>query len=199
MLSIDFNQLRRNLLLTQAYCYQQLAKTDKHPASILRSINPEYNGKNIFEFEPYYYGTDNQYYHDTKWGIAPYWDNIDLIEELYYIQLAHKQKMIALEANKPAGKGDILVFCMDETLIDGAAAAESEGFLDSYNCPPIDTWFFLAADPKGNRLLLAWVPDSYIEGVSIGIAVNPESCIGWFRNWCPAEYEQLIHSLTKPE
>lgn len=198
MLSIDFDQLRRNLLLTQAYCDQQLAKTDKNPASILRSINPKYNGKNIFEFEPYYYGTDSEYYHDTKWGVDPYWDNIDLIEGLYHIQLNQKQQIITLADKVQTLKGDIFVFSIDETLIDGVAAIESAGFLDSYNCPPIDTWFYLVG-PKRRRLILSWVPEQFMGGVDIGIQVNLENSIDWFRNWYPAEYDQIIHSLTKSE
>jgi hypothetical protein len=209
MLNIDFDQLRRNLLLTQTYCEQQLAKTDENPASILRSINPKYGGKNIFEFKRYYRGGADPYIYNTEWTIQPYWDNTDLIEELYYTQIAQKQQLISPENTNPTVKGDIFVFSMDETLIDGAAAVESLGFLDENNCPAIDTWFYLIEQESPSvlnlvgqerrRLLLSWVPEQFIGGVDIGIQVNPENCIDWFRNWYPAEYDQIIHSLTKSE
>lgn len=209
MLIIDFDQLRRNLLLTQAYCEQQLEKTNENPASILRSINPVYGGKNIFEFKQYYRGGADPYIYNTEWTIAPYWDNTDLIEELYYTQIAQKQRLISPKSIKPTVKGDIFVFSMDETLVDGAAAVDSSGFLDENNCPAIDTWFYLIEQERPSvlnligqerrRLLLSWVPEQFMAGVDIGIQVNPENCIDWFRNWYPGEYDQIIQSLTKSE
>lgn len=194
MLNIDFDQLRHNLLLTQTYCEQQLVKTHENPASILRSINPVYNKKNIFEFGQYHYGTDNQYCHTTKWTTDPYYGGSgDLIEELYYVQIVEK-KQLNLASTNGLLKGDIFVFSLDETLIDGAAEVESAGYLDGYNCPPIDTWFYLIGS-RHRRLLLSWVPKQFLEAVDVGILVNPEGCIDWFSNWYPAEYDQIKSQL----
>jgi hypothetical protein len=80
--------------------------------------------------------------------------------------------------------GRLLVYFPDAELCDGAAEAESNGFLDVHNCPPWDTWvgfFSDSADPSSSdaNYLVAWIPAEFVELVSAGIAVNPEGCIAW--------------------
>ncbi len=62
----------------------------------------------------------------------------------------------------------------------------SDGFLNSNNDPPWDTWVYFGEDlpssgPEDHhrRFLLSWVPNSYLSVVQRGIDVNPEVCIEW--------------------
>jgi hypothetical protein len=71
--------------------------------------------------------------------------------------------------------GRLLYFAPDETLSDGAACLQSQGFFDVYNAPPWDTWLCMA----GHQFLISWVPPAFLERVDEGVNANPEGCIFW--------------------
>ena len=89
----------------------------------------------------------------------------------------------AMKSLKDSGR--LLAFDPDQTLSDGAAELASQGFFDSSNVPPWDTWLFYTREQKPSRTgrwnsyLLSWVPINLIDGVDDGIIVNPEGCIVW--------------------
>ena len=88
-----------------------------------------------------------------------------------------------LSGEEMAG-GRLLAYFPDAELSDGAAEQETDGFFDSYNAPPWDTWVGLfqdatAADLSYRVYLVAWIPPVFLHTASRGIAVNPESCIVW--------------------
>ncbi|MDD9966520.1 MAG: hypothetical protein OXR73_09865 [Myxococcales bacterium] len=66
-----------------------------------------------------------------------------------------------------------------DNLCDGAAEAESRGYLDVENAPPWDTWVAWSASGSDSGLLLAWVPADFVVDVESGIQVNTEQCIHW--------------------
>jgi hypothetical protein len=76
--------------------------------------------------------------------------------------------------------GRLLVYFPDRELADGAAEAESQGYLDVHNAPPWDTWVAMVDEASADgAYLLSWVPPEFIDLVHRGIAVNPEECIRW--------------------
>jgi hypothetical protein len=74
--------------------------------------------------------------------------------------------------NRIGGRG--LLFTPQDSLSDGAATVQSEGFFDVDNVPAWDTWIYF-----DGRILLSWVPTELISRVQSGIDVNPEECIKW--------------------
>jgi hypothetical protein len=88
----------------------------------------------------------------------------------------------------PSADGRLLGYYPDLNLCDGAAEAESSGYLDVENCPPWESWVALLVDPSADddhrRLLVSWVPAVFVPLVSAGIEVNPEECIVWLQ-WRP--------------
>ncbi|HXS02493.1 MAG TPA: hypothetical protein VN724_18115 [Pyrinomonadaceae bacterium] len=87
---------------------------------------------------------------------------------------------------EPAKGGRLLVFYPDLTLFDGAAELSSDGYFNSNNDPPWDTWVYFGKDLPSSEpedhcrhFLLSWVPNSYLSTVQDGIDVNPEGCIEW--------------------
>ena len=89
--------------------------------------------------------------------------------------------------------GRLLVFAPDETLCDGAAEEETNGFFDVENAPPWDSWvalFHCETWPIGSAVqrdhscdyLVSWVPSAYVDVADRGIEVNPETCIMWLDN-----------------
>jgi hypothetical protein len=89
------------------------------------------------------------------------------------------------------GGGRLLAYFPDDNLACGVAEAESQGFFDTNNIPPYDTWvwmvrnirsFAYADGAKGEmeaNYLVAWVPPDFIPLAGGGVDVNPEGCILW--------------------
>lgn len=180
---IDLTIFKSNLAFTQQYCDQQLLKTGENFAAIFRSINPLYEGDPLFTYS-FWSSASAPAYNTflTVWQQDPI-DTPHLMEWLFDIQHNIKQQQ-PLQI-KDIARGRILVFRVEETLIDGAAAVQTSGLIDDYNCPPVDTWFYLHRESNGNRVLFAWIPEVFVKFVDEGIDVNPEDCIGWFDVWYP--------------
>jgi hypothetical protein len=182
MLEIERQIFNENLRLTQIYCAEQLKNCDKNTASIFRSINPVMNGKKIFEFKITDYGFDpeNRYSFSTEWTQDPIRDkSSNLFNELFDLQLLKKREKIELIVSNEKFYGKILVAEIDATVTDGASEVSSDGLIDIYDCPPIDTWFHLTHEPPG-RLLYAWIPREFVYQADEAIKVNCVDCIQWF-------------------
>lgn len=176
---IDLKTFKTNLARTQQYCEQQLLQTGKHFADILRSINPPYGDGNAPLFTYSFWSSPNHPGYNgyiTEWQENPI-DSIHLIEWLFDIQHNIKQQQPSQITDVPSGC--ILVFHVDDTLWHGAARVETAGFIDDYNFPPVDTWFYLHKDASSESVLFAWIPEPFVHAVDNGIAVNPEGCIKW--------------------
>lgn len=172
---------RSNLCLTQMYCEQQLQCTEKNPASILRSINPVCNGKPVIEFE----------LQNANWTVDPHED----VNGFSYSALFQKQLRIK-EAAKLTDtgveyKGEILVAEFEDSTADGAPEVESEGLLDIWDCPPIDTWFY-QVELNGHKIFFAWIPQPFVKPADNGIKVAPLGNIHWFKKWAPLEYQRVM-------
>ena len=181
MLEIDQAVFDKNLLLTQAYCALQLKNTYKNYASILRSFNPVYNGKELFSFELGCFGEtkDGAYKFLTEWHLDPLKrENDYLYDDLFEKQLNHKKETI-----DPAGllefNGQVLIAEIDSVITDGVSEFESEGFIDYNDCPPIDTWFYIAKN-EGRRVLFAWIPEPCVNLADKGIEVNVINTFNWY-------------------
>lgn len=82
--------------------------------------------------------------------------------------------------------GRLLLFDPEDSLSDGAAHCESEGFFDVRNVPAWDTWVWYAEDDPGlggptlcSSHLVAWVPPQVLGLAEAGVRANPEQCIRW--------------------
>ena len=166
MLKINKKEFDRNLLLTQTYCEMQLANIDKPITEILRSFNPEYNGKKLFSYQ----------YTQVIWSADPWSGN--LYDQLFEDQMLHKKSIIVLSDVNIEFKGRILVAEVDSSVTDGASEAESDGFIDIHDCPPIDTWFYKTQNKTG-RIFYAWIPEQFVELTQNAIDVNMLECFTW--------------------
>lgn len=174
MLGIGSKIYNDNLLLTQAYCDLQIKNGSKSFAEVLRSFNPQFNNHNIFSFKRL---SD---YFTTEWSLDPVMgDNKQFYNGLFEKQLEFKSGIIKSQSPfvKPAGQ--VLVAEIDYTFIDGVSEEASQGFIDINDCPPIDTWFYLAFN-KHTRLLFCWIPQQFVDLVEEGIKVNAVECFYWY-------------------
>jgi hypothetical protein len=71
------------------------------------------------------------------------------------------------------------VYLPDDNLNDGAARVATDGFFDTDNVPPWDTWVAYFYESSGLNYLVSWIPPELIDLVDDGLNANPELCILW--------------------
>ena len=174
------NEIIQHLPSTMEYCNNQINKGNKYPANILRSVILEYQGQSI-------YNGDEQI---QDWNLD-YFENTSILQGIYNEQL--KVKKLFNKKEPHAFNGKLFCFNYMNTLVCGGSQANSDGLIDNYNFPPIDTWVWLGTY-KEDKLLIAWIPDEYIDLAQKAIDTNPEGCIDWLNEWYP-EIETEITKL----
>ena len=140
-----------------------------------------YNGKNAFDFEM----DQGLNFKVTSWqpGISDSYDVVWL-PDLFESQLIIKSKSVGeLVSTNISGK---ILATELATVTDGASEAESRGFIDYLDLPPIDTWFYLLKAPV-NNMLYSWVPEDFISLVEDAIQVNMLDLLYWVDNARDAE------------
>ena len=75
--------------------------------------------------------------------------------------------------------GRLLLYAPDDTLSDGAAGVNTDGFFDFDNVPPWDTWVAYLYESEKLQYLVSWIPPQLVELAHGGLDVNPEACILW--------------------
>ena len=192
---IDIEVFHRNLSLTQLYCKDQLSNTYKNYASILRSYNPQVEGRPLFEFKLITFQWDSREtscYFNSEWTTSPLgaWYR-DFLHDLLEKQLMHKSQLLGDSIQIEELKGSVIVVEMENTTVDGASSAESQGLFDDYDYPPLDSWFYLTESERG-IILFAWIPDAFSFLTKGAIAVNCPDCIHWFKEYSPEEYNRIF-------
>ena len=143
-LVIDKEVYLSNLQLTQLFYSQQLARNKGvSKAKVLRSINPKLKGLQLFTFESQDVLDSTESFDTTVWNPKLEDSFPGIIGEIHDLQLKHKNRLVAgnevIEIPGKILKADL------NSLWDGASEYESEGIIDVYDLPPIDTWFYLAS------------------------------------------------------
>lgn len=102
------------------------------------------------------------------------------------MQLANKRRVVTNNEGVVVA-GRILMIEIDITVVDGASESNSDGFIDIYDAPPIDTWFYIE-DTYNGKVLYAWIPNRFVELVEDGIAVNVVDMLCWQDNYIEDRY-----------
>lgn len=167
----NLREMKENLRLTQCYCEMQMVNSTHGPESLFRSINPIYEGQQLFYF------SSKSGMRLVQWLKDPYAkENATLITDIFNYQINFKKENYFRTDKVTDGK--ILGFLIDWTLFEGATIDESQGLLDDYDCPPIDTWFYMLPVSQGS-MILAWIPAPFISFIEEAIDVNMATCIQW--------------------
>lgn len=86
-------------------------------------------------------------------------------------------------------KGQIVAHEINTTVTDGASEAQSQGYVDVYDLPPVDTWIYLTAGARGtNPVLYCWVPTPFIAAMQGAMDVS-----------CTDNYEWVAIDLLLPD
>ncbi len=131
---------------------------------ILRKTNPIINGKKLFEF--------NDLSNETELTTELY--EYHQYEKILNIIIPNRRTQELKEIKDPMAYGSIICFVIGVTTHDGAPVAETHGFLDNYDIPPIDTWIALKQKKKSSseNLLLCWIPNKAKQIMQNGIDVE---------------------------
>lgn len=128
---------------------------DGSTGRVFRKTNPEINGVKLYSFHDEY----------AKW-------NLDDYDPLMYHQLLEaaikaRDEIFDADLTQLDDLGGIISFITCNTTHDGTPIAESRGFVDESDVPPIDTWFYLKqnyyhSDYLCDQVLFCWIPYKFI-------------------------------------
>jgi len=110
---------------------------------------------------------------------------IDLVEELGVKRrklLEHS--ILAPSKDSELLEGRLLLFFPESSTDDGLSEMGSQGYFDSSDNPPWDTWIQYIAGSKTSTdgyssFLISWVPPSFIQAVQSGLENNALLDIQW--------------------
>jgi hypothetical protein len=183
--TITINQKKffADLRLTQAYCEQELQRKEVPDGVILRSIiNPVCVNGAWFAHMP-----DCTRAASDKLPIS--WEEwtkksdpfcLESFVELFDQQLECKAVLSGNLKRKEPCQGRILVIEYGQNIPDGAAEAETGGFFDGWDLPPIDTWFYNDFNPATGGILFAWIPERFIGLANAAIEIQFLGILHWF-------------------
>jgi hypothetical protein len=174
-----FSNLQKTIIWTEEIIKNTDFNTDIDYSKVLRTINPNYNGRPFYTFE------------STQFN----WPSTHELCFDYNLVLgaALQLRQGGILFNKNITEmGKIIRFQIDITTHDGAPCAESYGFIDESDIPPIDTWFFVTAN-----YLFCWIPKVFIEKMQNAIDVEILDSYAWFEEINPRLNQGIIERLRK--
>ena len=96
-----------------------------------------------------------------------------LSEKVNLILLARKRMINSIQTSFPIS-GKLLAFYPYLTMYDGVAEQVSNDFFDSGDVTPPEFWLGLK-----NEVLLAFIPDEFIEQANQGVKNSMSGCLEW--------------------
>lgn len=192
MLEIDEKIFNENLKITQAYCDLQMENALEKDALTLRTIQiltqkPSFTFKKIYQSIFDFERLDNLDFSTVKWNVDP----LEMYPLYFEQQMTHKRDFLCPIKNNEVINGKILASYVYDSVTDGASEYESKGIIDTYDLPPIDTWFYSTKTKKG-EVLFSWIPQHFVHLTNEGILVNCVDCFGWFEGLFKNEYNSLM-------
>jgi hypothetical protein len=158
------SELSQVLVETKQWCIPRINRSN--PGYSLRS---ELLGKIIEKFEHF---TD----------FEDYWPRHN---EIDIVAAARQNALLKNEINFHNTNNGRLLLCFPDWSNNNALSqAESEEYLDEHDVPPWDTWLGSVNTGRTGFLLLAWVPDEFIDLVQAGIEAE---CVGMLY-WANSKY-----------
>lgn len=157
------------------------ATSNDLPALIFRQTNPTIYGVPLYDFRDI--GTNG-----PKWSNDIFHQHTVDYHEILRLAIQARPMPGASTLADISSKGRILTFETNITTICGGPVAESNGFVDIYDIPPIDTWFYLKnnyvhkSDQRNHEctlVLFCWIPKAYENLVQSAIDVEILDSYRW--------------------
>ena len=119
---------------------------------------------------------------------------------LYVLEEAEKLRKVDGKLNllNLKDKGRIICFQTGVTTHDGAPMCEGGGFVDDFDIPPIDTWFFLKHEFEvyDTTTLFCWIPKAAEKAMQDAMDVEILDSYAWLDEAYPTVYEEIKKELT---
>jgi hypothetical protein len=176
--TIDIEEFQLRLAQTIAWCSSRIVAEE--PATCLRS----------FGLRPP--GSDVAKRHNLPWD--------EIVTSISQV----REKWLHYPGELPTGLADgrlLIASGITESLVCGAAEAESLGFIDGEDLPPWDTWLCYLRDEVPNQAfpgqtsryeyIVSWVPPEFFDFAQGAIEVNCAGCINWAEDVDTAFTRQL--------
>ncbi|MDF2189245.1 hypothetical protein [Paraflavitalea sp. CAU 1676] len=175
------DQFYQNLVLTINHTQRIIEKIEDPNnidyTTILRSCNPDHNGYPIYHF----WSKEDC----TGADVPRYFDHAEVLQN---VMEGRGQEAVHLQ--EPGSKGKILAFQVDVSTYDGAPIAETRGFVDNADIPPIDTWFFVTTN-----YLYCWIPTMFVTTMQDAIDVEILDSYAWIEEVDPAFNQGIMDRL----
>ena len=167
-----YYNLNRTIAWTQRIVESVRVPPPINYAKVLRSINPQYEGKLFYTF-------------DKEKRVSPPEIEFNYAPILFHALSLRREKLGLKRDIYELGK--ILRFQINITTVDGAPVENSEGFVDFYDIPPIDTWFYIT-----KKYLYCWIPTMFVSKMQDAIDVEILDSYAWLEEINPElNYEIL--------
>lgn len=150
---------------------------------VLRQTNPLINGIPLYKFSEELFESDLNYeVYTLENYLAPF------NEALKARGSDNRIKFQTLEE-----KGRIICFDTGLTTHDGAPVAQGNGFVDTYDIPPIDTWIYLKFEFDSYNLstLFCWIPKEAEQVMQETMDVEIFDSYAWLDSKYPLLYHQI--------
>jgi len=142
-------------------------------SKIFRHSNPDYKGGPFYSYD------------HNGFPIITINDYFDYHEVFAKALLKRNNIEHNIQLENPNDFGKILLFETEVTTNDGVTTFNTNGFIDDWDVPPIDCWFFLARSywcSTGNLALFSWIPKAYIPIMQEGIDVEILGSYAWLQD-----------------
>lgn len=156
-----YSNLAKTIIFTENIISQIEDVSKVNYTTILRSVNPIYNGK------PFYTFINSDYGYVAE-AVSHFFNYEIILSEALRVKTG-----TILPEGDLKKMGRILKFQNEVTTYDGAAYAAT-GFVDNGDCPPIDTWFYVTKSH-----LYCWIPTMFFEQMQNAIDVEPLDSYCW--------------------
>jgi hypothetical protein len=182
MITIDQAKFFANLQLTQSYCERELQHKEKADWVILRSLIKPFckDGQWFVHILSHDMATNGQPISVEAWAqkTDPY--HPDSFAEIFDKQLELKAAKADKLSCENKYEGRILVIEYGLNIPDGANEAETDGFFDEWDIPPIDTWFYNDSSITNGGILFAWIPEKFVDLADRAIDIQFLGILKWF-------------------
>ena len=177
---------------------------------LFRQINPLVYGQPLYKYNEAY----------VSWSVEWTVDHsLGAFEQALQQVFRQREEIINQDIVFPNFQelGRILSFETQITTYDGAAAFQSNGFIDESDAPPIDTWFYLEESIKQqvkkpyslffwktkrevekipSLCLFCWIPKQFESVMQAAIDVEIFDSYHWLDEASPVVYQQIVAAMS---
>lgn len=195
-LAVFVPRLKQVITWTE-YLMQKFANqhNDLDNSVLFRQINPVISGQPLYRYNTAYKSWS------VEWNVDDY--SPGKFEQALQLAIMQRKEIAKRDISFLSFQelGRVLYLEIQLTTCDGAAAFESNGFLDESDVPPIDTWFYLDQDIRRQDRkvpnLFCWIPKQFESKMEAAIRVEMFGSYHWLDEESPLTHQQIVAAMAE--